>query len=192
MAASVICHLKSMPGSSYSQSRMHFTPEKQKEGGEAYDLRTWREHCHVNEAGKVVIPAEQFRLALADAAEYQSEKIKGKGMATYTKHFGAGIQVVNDVELPYTKETVPEFKGPMHANGDRKSGTRVQRRYPQIPKWSGKVEFLILDPVITQDVFERHVKAAGMFIGIGRYRPRNRGTNGRFICEKIEWKDIEL
>jgi hypothetical protein len=30
---------------------------------------------------------------------------------------------------------------------------------------------------------------AGMFIGIGRFRPEKGGTNGRFKIASIEWTD---
>jgi hypothetical protein len=30
---------------------------------------------------------------------------------------------------------------------------------------------------------------AGMFIGIGRFRPEKGGTNGRFKIESIDWQD---
>ena len=33
------------------------------------------------------------------------------------------------------------------------------------------------------------VEIAGMFIGIGRFRPEKGGTNGRFRIAKLVWED---
>jgi hypothetical protein len=47
----------------------------------------------------------------------------------------------------------------------------------------------ILDPIITEDVFREMVEIAGMFIGIGRFRPEKGGTNGRFRIKSLVWTD---
>ena len=33
------------------------------------------------------------------------------------------------------------------------------------------------------------VEIAGMFIGIGRFRPEKGGTNGRFKITQLDWQD---
>lgn len=50
------------------------------------------------------------------------------------------------------------------------------------------MEFLILDEIITEEVFREHLADAGSFIGIGRFRPRNNGFYGRFLVESVDWK----
>jgi hypothetical protein len=52
------------------------------------------------------------------------------------------------------------------------------------------VTFHILDDVISPDVFEQHLKDAGNFIGIGRFRPRNNGYYGRFSVKSIKWQSL--
>jgi hypothetical protein len=47
----------------------------------------------------------------------------------------------------------------------------------------------ILDDTITKKVFEIHIKEAGKFKGVGRFRPSNNGFYGRFEVIKIEWKE---
>jgi hypothetical protein len=79
-----------------------------------------------------------------------------------------------------------------NSNGVRGSGKRVPRRFPEFGKWHGTAEFTILDDIITRDVFETHVRAAGTVVGIGRFRPENGGTNGRFRPIEFEWQDIEF
>jgi hypothetical protein len=47
----------------------------------------------------------------------------------------------------------------------------------------------VLDPIITKDIFVEMIELAGMFIGMGQFRPANLGTNGRFMLDKIDWID---
>ena len=43
--------------------------------------------------------------------------------------------------------------------------------------------------VYSGDVFEDHLKEAGNFIGVGRFRPRMNGFYGRFKVDKIDWSE---
>lgn len=171
----------------YSQSRAHFTPKLEKEGADAYEERTWREKMHVGPDGKVFIPPMAFKNALTDAALFLAKQIPGKGKATYTKHFTAGVMVVEGLALPVRKEDVPGEWLFVPADGKRGSGKRVRRCFPVVQTWGGDVSFLVLDDTITNSVFEDHLREAGNFIGIGRFRPRNNGFYGRFAVEKVRW-----
>jgi hypothetical protein len=58
-----------------------------------------------------------------------------------------------------------------------------------MPKWSATFDVIILDPIISEDIFREMLTMAGMFIGVGRFRPEKGGTNGRFKIEEIKWQD---
>jgi hypothetical protein len=179
--------------SPYSPSRPIPPAEESQEENESHDerdARTWRLHAHVNAEGLVEIPAVAFRKVLAEAARYRGEKIKGKGNKTWAAKFVAGVSVEAGVCLrikPSELECLPVF---CHANPGMPKGPRVWRRYPVVPKWSGLVTWTVLDPSITQQVFEEHLRDAGTFVGIGRWRPANGGDNGRFIIKDIKWQKI--
>ena len=66
------------------------------------------------------------------------------------------------------------------SNGVRGDGKRVWKCYPMIATWQASFDFLIVDEVITEDVFLKVLKEAGQLIGLGRFRVRNCGTYGRF------------
>ena len=66
-----------------------------KEGADAYERRTWRNRMHVNEDGFVFIPPMALKNCLAQVAQHLSETVPGKGKATFTKHFKAGILVTD-------------------------------------------------------------------------------------------------
>ena len=41
---------------------------------------------------------------------------------------------------------------------------------------------------LTKDIFEKTVRDAGMYIGVGMHRPENGGYKGRFDVVKIKWE----
>lgn len=178
------CTLEST--SPYCQSRYHGEPHLEGETGEAYDIRTWRYHLHV-ENGSVVIPARAIHDALTDGAKYTKRQIPGQGKATWTQKFASGIAIFEDIVLNIDPDTVVCVPVYCHSNGQRGSGTRVLRRFPIMPKWEATFDIHILDPIITEDVFTDMVEQAGMFIGIGQNRPANRGVHGRFRLVELEW-----
>lgn len=179
--------------SPYSQSKHYEVPKVGRSTGTAtesakdYEERTWRERCHVGPDGHILIPPMAFKNCLAEIAKYLSVQIPGKGKSTYTKHFEAGVMVLDGLPLPQTKETVDGEWLFVPADGKRGSGKRVSKCFPVVRDWKGDVTFHVLDDVITPEVFEQHLREAGNFIGIGRFRPRNNGYYGRFKVEKIRW-----
>jgi hypothetical protein len=169
----------------YSQGRYHSTDSLDKEGKDAYEKRTWRDKLHVNEDGNVFIPPMAFKNCISEIAKFLAIQIPGKGKSTYTKHFEAGVLVLDPLVLPIKKDEVPGEWLFVPASGKRGDGKRVMRCFPTIAQWSGEVTFHILDDTITADVFKKHLEEAGKFIGIGRFRPRNNGYYGRFEVKSI-------
>lgn len=180
-----VVHLKSI--SPYSQSRYYQTPKLEREIHRDYESRTWRDRLHSTEDGHVFIPPMAFKIALGEAAKFVSRQIPGKGKSTYTKHFEAGVLVVEPLVLPILKEDVPGQWQFVPADGVRGSGKRVEKCFPVIHQWEGDVTFLVLDEIITEDVFRETLEDAGKFIGIGFFRPRNNGFWGRFAVESVKW-----
>jgi len=191
MYVTATCHLKS--ASVYSQSRPYQVEKKPRETPADYEKRTWRERMHLSEKnpGNIVIPAMQFKNSLAECAKYMSQQIPGKGKATYTKHFEAGVIIMNSMELDIKADDVKGETVFVPSSGKRGDGNRVYKTFPKIPSWAGVVEFTIFDHTITEEVFKEHLMQAGQFIGIGRWRPRNNGLYGRFTVEKVVWKENE-
>lgn len=179
------CKLVSV--SPYSQSRYIQEKKTKDETHAEFEKRSWYQRCHFNEEGKVYIPPMSFKNCLIEAAKYKSIQIPGKGKSTYTKHFEAGVLVVDPLVLPYTKETIASEWLHVPSDGRRGGTTRVEKCFPLIHSWQGEVEFLILDELINEEVFASHLDDAGSFIGIGRFRPRNNGFYGRFKVESINW-----
>ncbi len=172
----------------YSQSRAHETPKLDRETADAHEARTWREKCHVTPDGFIFIPPMSFKQALDRAASMLGQQIPGKGKATFTKFFLSGVLCTDRVVLPIKKADVRGERIHANADGVRGSGKRVWRTFPVIDSWQADVTFYVLADEITPKVFEEHLRQAGQFVGIGRFRPQNGGYFGRFELKGIAWQ----
>lgn len=171
--------------------RFHNTPKLDREQPDAYEERTWRERLHYNEQdGKVFIPSNAIRKCVQGAAKFLGMPVKGKGKSTYTKHFEAGIMVLNAIVLPVKKDEVGRLSLPVPSDGKPGGTTRVIRHFPIIHQWEGTADILIMDEIITQEVLKEHLSAAGQFIGLLTFRPRQREDKGRFETEIIGWSNF--
>lgn len=175
--------------SPYSQSRNHDSPKLDGETADAFDQRTWRNKLNVSPSGEVVIPAHGVMQAFAAAAKYSKRQIPGQGKATWTAKFQAGIALLEDPSLKISPEDASCITISANADGVRGSGKRVTRRFPIVNEWETTFDVYILDNIITEDVFREMVEISGMFIGLGRFRPQNGGTNGRFKIVNLDWQD---
>ena len=176
----------------YSQSRPHDTPKLSKELAKDYETRTWKERVHADKDGNVFIPAMAFKNCIAECAKYMSIQIPGKGKSTYTKHFEAGVMVLDNIDLNIHKDDIESEWVFVPVDGRKGCGSRVWKNFPYInPGWTATVKFYILDETITEDVFRDHLTQAGNFIGLGRFRPRNGGMHGRFTIDDVKWEAVK-
>lgn len=158
-----------------------------RETPDAYEDRTWRNKCHTMADGRVFIPPMSFKMSLDTAAKMLGRQIPGKGKSTYTKFFLSGVLVMEPIVLPVTKEETACDRIFANADGVRGSGKRVWRNFPRVDTWGADVPFHVIADEITEDVFEDHLRQAGAFVGIGRFRPQSGGYYGRFEIKKIKW-----
>lgn len=172
-----------------TQSRQHDTPKLESENADDYDKRTWRNKLNVQD-GRIVIPAHGFHQCMAAAAKYSKRQIPGQGKATWTAKFTAGIMLMDNPKLDTSPDAITAVTISANADGVRGSGKRVPRRFPVIPAgWKTTFDVYILDPIITEHVFREMAELAGIFIGLGQFRPQNGGTNGRFRVDRLAWQD---
>jgi len=164
--------------------------KQSKETHDDYDNRIWREKTTTDETGQIVVPAASFKQAIDSAAKMLSIQIPGKGKATYTKEFVRGIAIFDPLPLGVLKQDVPFVRIYANADGIRGSGKRVFRTFPVVPApWGGKLTVHVISESVPDDVVERVVKASGLFVGVGRFRPENGGTNGRYEVTSMQWSE---
>lgn len=173
----------------YCQSRYHGTPKKNKELADGYERRTWKERLHYDsETKEVFIPALALANSLKEAAKFLSVQIPGKGKATYTKHFEAGVSVLDDIPTGWTVDNVVSKEMFVPSDGKRGGGSRVMKVFPLLtPPLQFKATYQINDDLITAEVFAQHLAQAGNLIGIGAFRIRNNGVWGRYRVDSIDW-----
>lgn len=186
------CRLES--SSPYSQGGYFTTERTAKMKPDEHDALYWRERAHTvkkgPDAGKMLIPAQQFKNALLDAARFLGMKVRGKGQATYSKHFAAGVLVNDDLVLPVVvADLVPEIVW-CSADGKPGGASKVQRRFPVVESWEGTVQYIIVDETIDDAVFLEHLQHSGNLIGIGRWRPIKNGRYGRFTVKGCKFAPL--
>lgn len=180
-----------MKNSPLSQSRYITEPKKSKETAADHEERCWRHRLHSNSDGNVIMPPMAFKNCLTEAARFLSIKIPGKGQKTYTKSFEAGVLVTEPLVIDVKAADVVGERMFVPSDGVKGGGKRVEKIFPVIPEWEGRVDFLIYDSAITEEVFTRVLTEAGRFVGLGRFRPFNGGYYGRFDVVSIEWVEEE-
>lgn len=179
--------------SPYSQSKSYEVEKLQGEGPDDYEKRTWRNRLHVDRHGMVYIPPMALKNALAETAKFLSIQVPGKGKSTYTKHFEAGVLAIEPATLGIKAEDVECERLFVPSDGRPGGGKRVHKYFPLIQAgWRADFTFIVLDETVLQTsvegdftVFEHVLRRTGQFIGIGRFRPRNRGFYGRFVVNEF-------
>lgn len=173
-----------------SQSRAIQSEKRTGEAHDAFEERTWRERLHVNQDGNVFIPPMAIKLCLEDCARFLSESVPGKKNATWTKHFEAGIMVIEPAVLAIKADKVVGEKLHVPSDGKKGGGSRVWKTFPIIPEWDCDIEVILLDPILVDkpDKVREYLEYAGKFIGLGRFRPRRGGFYGRFEVTKFQCK----
>ena len=158
------------------------------ENHDAFEERTWRERLHVTDDGRVFIPPMAIKNMLSDCARFLSETVPGKGKATYTKHFEAGVMVVEPAVMNIKAADVEGLRLFVPSDGKKGGGSRVWKTFPCMKKWEADIEIVLLDPLLIDkpEKVEEYLGHAGRFIGLGFFRPRNGGYFGRFEVTKFE------
>lgn len=191
-----IARVKLKSVSPFSPSKPFESEKPQEQSHGEFDEQHWREHAEINAEGHVCIAAMSLKKAIDTAAKHLGEKVPGARGSTYTAKFERGMFIQTPLDLGITREQLTiENSVRIYADSmgkkDGKGGARVWRRYPLIHQWTGILEIHIVEPSILiksegkseTDLLERHIEAAGLFIGVGRFRPQNGGFNGRFAVD---------
>jgi len=160
-------------------------PKNPRESHDDYEKRTWRKRMHTDVDGNVIIPPMAFKNMLEAVASRLSEKMKGK--QTFGPRFRSGIMCTEPMPVGCKADEALALW--LHVPSDGKKGgkSRVMKCFPKIDKWGGTVSIHVLDDMINEDVFIRHMKEAGDFVGLGSFRPANGGYFGRFDVNDVAW-----
>jgi hypothetical protein len=171
-----------------SQSRQHYTPYLDGETHDEYDLRTWREKCNFDSDGIVFVPAMALKQAMDVAAKRLAIPDPDNKRANFTKYFISDVVCEGHLSIGIHKDKMPMVRISANVDGQRGSGKRVPRQFPQTPQWGGSTSFLVMEEKIKPEIFERVLACAARSIGVGQFRPQNGGLNGRFDIVKVKYE----
>jgi hypothetical protein len=180
----------------YSQSKKLVHERQPDESYENFEARVWKQKATITPEGFVAIPSMAMKNALDIAARKAGERIPGKGMSTWTSRFEGGVSpdvdmyVLLDASGPIKIDEAKYVALWCDSTGKRGSGSRVLRYFPIFYRWSARISFFVLDDSIPAAVCDRFFANAGLIAGIGRFRPENGGTNGRWIVKSAVWENL--
>ena len=169
------------------------TQKEPSENHDDFEKRTWRERMRVNADGQVYLVPAALRFCLLAAAKYRTMKVPGHGMKTYTKFFASGVFVFDPLIIcdengtPVDPKQVPGNRIFVPSDGVSGSGKRVWKTFPTLEKWSTDATIHVVEPMLAQspDVIKMYMEVAGLFCGLGQYRPSTSGWYGR--SKLVDW-----
>jgi hypothetical protein len=138
-------------------------------------------HSFLTEDGQFYLPSDHIRGALINAGTFIKSKV-GNAKRNMSNIVAAMFYVnPSNIALPPFDEVDKRSA----VNKNVKARIIVKR-----PKWKegwrAKFTILIDDNTITKETVLDLLNYAGRYVGIGSYRPTNKGHFGRFEVENIE------
>lgn len=190
----VTCELRGVAPLGYSKA-IH-SEMNAGESHDAFEKRTWKERAHMDNENGLIVPPQSLKNCLVEVAQYLSESVPGKGKATFTKHFEAGIMLTKPMAVMSNGkqvhlDAVECDRVFVPSDGRRGGGRRVWRQFPLVRTWTLKPIIHVLDPMLQDDLprIEKYLVHAGEFIGLGYFRPRRNGYYGRFTVH--DFKEVK-
>ena len=179
--------------------RYHAEPKLEKETADDAEQRLWKEKAHYDQTTRqLYLPPMALKNAISATAKILAISIPGKGKSLYTKHFLAGVICVDPamISTPQGKPITLDDCKKIAVFGNSKGlrggdGPRVEKFFPTIvPPWCSTLIYQVVDETITEPIFERVIRQAGMFNGFGVFRPQSGGWYGRFTVDSVKWETV--
>lgn len=137
-------------------------------------------HAYRNSAGQCFIPSEHIRQGLIQAGTFMKSKV---GVRTKSmKSIVASTFMVTPDEI-----LIPDYDAiDKRSTVNRNNKARVLVIRPKWMDWTAIFELNVLEPTITEETVRQIIEFAGIYIGIGSYRPTNNGMFGKFEVATIQ------
>lgn len=125
--------------------------------------------------GKYYIPARYFEGALIEAGK----SFKGKGKATLSKIMGSMVSISPEAIILTNQKWIEDVQ--VGVNPMTKG--RMQIRRPRFDKWGAKFELTVSTDDIPRDIMQGVLIHAGLYVGVGDWRPAKKGKYGKFTLK---------
>lgn len=172
------------------------------EAHDAFDERTALTRVRLDENNNVAISSQGLKKAILVGATRLNIKVPGGGgKATFKARLTAALLVTQEAFAVYkngklvTLDDLSIEAIDVPANPDKPKGPRVTRRFPKLyGTWEAACSYLLTDEMITEDLMLKHIRAAGIFDGIGTFRVGTGQSHGLFsIAERPDGTpDLEI
>ena len=154
---------------------------------ERYDISSpeliadFHSHIHFNGDNQYFIPADHFRISMIEAGKMVKGKVGGatKSMSNVV----AAMFNITPFQIPLPKWT--SFDKRSAVNRNIKGRVIVIR--PQWNTWAVEFNLLVDEDSITTEMIEKIITYSGKYIGIGSYRPQNKGPFGRYKLDSLKF-----
>lgn len=133
-----------------------------------------------NKKGFLYAPSTWLYQAMVNAGRYS----KGKRGASLM-HATAGAIVVTPDEIPLGTKTY-EIDARSAVNKQMRQAARIMVYRPRLDEWTMQFSLLYNSDVLTHEQVRKILDDAGSMVGLGSYRPANKGPFGRF--QVIGWE----
>lgn len=157
-----------------------------------HEEENWKGRAHIVD-GVVSIPSVAFKQALVEAAKYDGRVIPGAGKKTYTKLFERAVQVTSTyTSTGKNEDALTEEWLFVSSDGKKGSASRSGKVWKKFPileadgTWTATFELTVCDQRLTKELVKEFSTIAGFFIGLGRWRPENGGSNGMFSIKEVK------
>lgn len=128
--------------------------------------------------GEIYQPASHLERSLQEAGK--TIKIQGKRGATYGKFIGSAVEVY--------PEAIPHIidKYEIDARPVVVQRARIIRYRPIFNEWELAFTIRINDDQLPVEVIKQALDHAGLYVGIGDYRPQKGGKYGKFMVTEFK------
>lgn len=142
----------------------------------------WKEEAekalYRDEQGVIYEPASHLEGALKEASK--TLKIPGRRGATYSKLIGSAVSIDPDA-IPHKIQEYEIDSRPVVVQR-----SRVIRYRPLFKNWELAFEIIVADEQIPTEVIKQALDHAGLYVGIGDFRPGRGGKFGKFMVTSFK------
>lgn len=128
--------------------------------------------------GKIYVPARYFEGSLTEAGK----NFKGKGRTNLSKIMGAMISIMPDALVLNNQKWIEDMQ--VGVNPMTKGRMEIHR--PRFDKWGVSFTLIVSMDDLPTETMKEILDYAGLYVGVGDWRPAKKGKYGKFIVTKFK------
>ena len=140
---------------------------------------------YTTEDGTVCLPAVMFERAMMEAGK--EFKVSGKRGRNYSTMFGSMVYVLPENIVLSPSKWVADKRTVVIPS---RQGSRIVRIRPRFDEWgaSFNIQVRAEKSELPEAILKQVIDRAGLYIGVGDFRPQKKGKFGQFIVTEFNVK----